>query len=150
REHRLKGDVVLVPGLWMPSVFLAPLAAHLSRKGYRTQRFGYNGRSPLEAAVEALARVLEDNCGARAAHFVGHGLGGLWVLAMLERHAEIACASVLPLGPPAGGCLAGRRFGRFAFGRWMMGAAARLWEERVTRWSRAAPLGVVAGTVPLG
>jgi len=134
----------------MPSVFLAPLAAHLSRQGYRTQRFGYSGRGPLEAAAESLARVVGENCGARAAHFIGHSLGGLLILAMLERHPDVACASVLLLGPPARGCLAGRRFGRFALGRWMMGAAARLWEERETRWSRAAPLGVVAGTVPLG
>jgi hypothetical protein len=32
----------------------------------------------------------------------------------------------------------------------MMGACRPLWEERSARWTRAAPLGVVAGTVPLG
>jgi len=32
----------------------------------------------------------------------------------------------------------------------MMGACGPLWEERPARWERAAPLGVIAGTLPLG
>jgi hypothetical protein len=69
---------------------------------------------------------------------------------MLERHPDVACASALLLGAPVRGCLAGRRFGRHAFGRWMMGESAVLWTERHARWTRPAPLGVVAGTVPFG
>ena len=48
------------------------------------------------------------------------------------------------------GCLAGRRLGNASFGRWMMGACRSLWDERPARWTRGAPLGVVAGTLPLG
>jgi hypothetical protein len=32
----------------------------------------------------------------------------------------------------------------------MMGACGTLWGEREARWQREAPLGVVAGTLPLG
>jgi hypothetical protein len=35
-------------------------------------------------------------------------------------------------------------------GSWMMGASGPLWEPRSATWKRAAPLGVVAGTVSLG
>jgi hypothetical protein len=48
------------------------------------------------------------------------------------------------------GCLAGRRLGGAALGRWMLGACRSLWDERPARWSRGAPLGVVAGTLPMG
>jgi len=32
----------------------------------------------------------------------------------------------------------------------MMGACRELWDERPARWTRREPLGVVAGTTPLG
>jgi hypothetical protein len=32
----------------------------------------------------------------------------------------------------------------------MMGACGELWQEREAAWRRDAPLGVVAGTLPLG
>jgi pimeloyl-ACP methyl ester carboxylesterase len=143
-------EVVLVPGLWMPSAFLVPFAARLSRKGFATHRFGYHGRRPLDHGADTLARRVRERLGGRALHFIGHSLGGLLILAMLERHPELACASVLLLGSPTRGCLAGRRFGEHAFGRWMMGESAAQWTERRARWTRTAPLGVIAGNIPIG
>ena len=135
--------VVLVPGLWMPAAGMALLAARLSR--FRTHFFGYRGRAPYDANVEALARF------ARGKPFlVGHSLGGVLVLDMLNRHPEIDIQAVVLLGAPVRGCLAGRRLGRARLGRWMMGACCALWQERSARWTRRAPLGVVAGTLPLG
>jgi hypothetical protein len=69
---------------------------------------------------------------------------------MLNAHPQLAAASVVLLGAPVRGCLAGRRLGAARIGRWMMGACGTLWGEREARWQRAAPLGVVAGTLPLG
>jgi pimeloyl-ACP methyl ester carboxylesterase len=134
----------------MPSAFLVPFAAALSRKGYRPHRFGYHGRHPLEAGVDRLARHVRETRGGNAAHFIGHSLGGVLILAMLERYPDIACASVLLLGAPVRGCLAGRRFSLHALGRWMMGEATGLWSERIARWTRREPLGVIAGSIPVG
>jgi len=137
-------EVVLVPGLWMPAVIMAPLAARLARAGFRPRRMAYSGRRSLEAALERLARE-------RAVpHFVGHSLGGVLVLEMLNRSPEVPVASAVLLGAPVRGCFAGRRLGQASLGRWMMGACGPLWEPRSATWKRAAPLGVVAGTVPLG
>jgi pimeloyl-ACP methyl ester carboxylesterase len=139
-------DVVLAPGLWMPGAAMELLAMRLARLGYRPRIFSYRGRSPFEANVERLAQF----AGGSAAHFIGHSLGGVLVLEMLNRHREAAVRSVLLLGAPVRGCLAGRRLGRHHAGRWMMGACGPLWEEREARWRRDAPLGVVAGSLPLG
>jgi pimeloyl-ACP methyl ester carboxylesterase len=141
----MKRELVLAPGLWMPASGMALLAARLARRGYRAQVFPYWGRGPYEDNLEALARFARDK-----AFIVGHSLGGVLVLDMLNRHPEIAPEAVVLLGAPVRGCLAGRRFGRASLGRWMMGACRPLWEERSASWARGAPLGVVAGTLPLG
>ena len=138
-------ELVLAPGLWMPGVAMRVLAARLAQRGYRVHIFGYHGRAPFDANVEALARFAQGK-----ALFVGHSLGGVLTLEMLNRHPEIQAQAVVLLGAPVRGCLAGRRLGGARLGRWMMGACRELWDERPARWTRPAPLGVVAGTTPLG
>jgi pimeloyl-ACP methyl ester carboxylesterase len=141
----MSAELVLAPGLWMPGVAMRVLAARLSQRGYRVHIFDYQGRAPFDANVEALARLAKGK-----AFFVGHSLGGVLVLEMLNRHPEIKAQAAVLLGAPVRGCLAGRRLGAARLGRWMMGACRELWDERPARWTRPAPLGVVAGTTPLG
>lgn len=143
-------EVVLAPGLWMPGAVMAVMAARLARAGYSPHVFTYRGRSPFEANVARFARYARELLGGRPAHFIGHSLGGVLVLDMLNAHPEIALASALLLGAPVRGCLAGRRLGAASIGRWMMGACGELWSEREACWRREAPLGVIAGTRPLG
>ena len=138
-------DLVLAPGLWMPGAAMRLLAARLSRRGYRVHIFDYQGRAPFDANVEALARFARDK-----AFLVGHSLGGVLVLDMLNRYPEVDPHAAVLLGAPVRGCLAGRRLGAARLGRWMMGACCELWDERPARWTRRSPLGVVAGTTPLG
>jgi pimeloyl-ACP methyl ester carboxylesterase len=134
----------------MPSAAMTPFVARLARSGYAARIFAYRGRSPLDANVESFARFCRETLNGGPAHFVGHSLGGLLILEMLNRHPEIAVASAMLLGAPVRGCFAGRRLGRARVGRWMMGACRPLWDERSAAWKRDAPLGVVAGTLPLG
>jgi len=142
-------NVILTHGLWVPGLVMKPLAARLGAAGLRCHSFNYMGRArPLEAHAERLARF------ARAvgpAHFVGHSLGGLVILNALAAEPGLEAGRVVLMGTPARGCLAGRRFGRHAFGRWFLGESRGLWAEgRAPRWERREPLGVMAGTVPLG
>lgn len=143
-------DVVLVPGLWMPSVAMALFAARLARAGYAVQVFVYNGRDPLEESISLLEKFIREKLGGRAAHFAGHSLGGALILDTLCRHPQLRAASVLLLGAPVSGCLAGRRLARHGLGRWMLGRSAARWEACEARWPRPEPLGVVAGTLALG
>lgn len=142
-------DVVLVHGLWVPAVVMAPLAARLRAAGFHCHLFGYPGaQRPLAAHAERLARFAR---GLGPAHFVGHSLGGLVILEALQRHREIGFGKVVLLGTPVRGNFAGRRLARHAWGRWMLGASAPLWAEaRSARWTRPEPLGVLAGTLPVG
>ena len=143
-------DVVLVPGLWMPAAAMGLLAARLSGAGYAVQVLSHRGRAPLESNVEHLRRFAREALAGRPAHYVGHSLGGVLVLEALQRHPEIAAASAVLLGAPVRGSLAGRRYARLGLARWMMGAAASRWAERHAEWKRPEPLGVIAGTLPLG
>ena len=138
-------QVVLAPGLWMPAAAMAPLARRLAQRGYAVHVFPYSGRGAHEGNVQALARFARDK-----ALFVGHSLGGVLILDMLNRHPQVQALGAVLLGAPVRGCLAGRRFGAAGLGRWMMGECRALWNERAARWSRPAPLGVVAGTTPFG
>jgi pimeloyl-ACP methyl ester carboxylesterase len=142
-------EVILAHGLWVPGVVMQPLAARLERAGFRCHNFSYMGAGrPLAAHAERLARVAHD---LGPAHFVGHSLGGLLVLEMLNNHPEVAAGRAVLLGTPARGCYAGRRIARYPAGRWFLGQSEALWREgRVARWTRPEALGVLAGSLPLG
>lgn len=144
-------DVVLVHGLWVPSLAMTPLGAMLARAGLRVHLFGYRGRkASLAAHAERLAAFTRERA-PRGAHLVGHSLGGLVVLEAGARAADLALGCAVLLGTPARGCLAGRRLARMGWGRWFLGASEALWHEgRTARWTRSEPLGVVAGTRALG
>lgn len=129
---------------------MSVLAARLGRAGYVTHVYAYRGRGPFEANVERFAHFAQATLDGRPGHFIGHSLGGVLVLNMLNRHPDIALYSTVLLGAPVRGCIAGRRLGAARLGRWMMGACRPLWEERPAIWERKAPLGVVAGTAPIG
>jgi pimeloyl-ACP methyl ester carboxylesterase len=146
----VRGEVVLVAGLWMPAMALALLGSRLARAGYAVRRFSYSSRTAPEANVEGLARFVRESFAGRPAHLVGHSLGGVLIFDMLVRHRDIAAGRVVLLGAPVRGCHAGRRLGRVAPGRWMLGATGPRWEACEARWTRPEALGVVAGTLPLG
>jgi pimeloyl-ACP methyl ester carboxylesterase len=139
--------VVLAGGLWMPGMGMALLGARLGRRGFSTHIFQYSGRDSLEGNVERLSR----HARARGkVHFVGHSLGGVLIFDMLSRHPELDAGSVVLLGAPVRGCLMGRRLAMAKLGRWMVGETAARWTDCEARWSRPEPLGVIAGTLPLG
>ena len=146
----MRGEVVLVGGLWMPTVALALLGTRLSRMGYAVRSFDYDTRAAPEGNVERLARFARQAYDGRPAHFVGHSLGGVLIFDMLSRHPEVAAGRVVLLGSPVRGCQAGRRLGGAALGRWMLGGSRVRWEACEARWARSELLGVVAGTMPLG
>jgi len=142
-------DAILVHGLWVPAAVMAPLAARLAAAGFRCHLFSYLGRArPLQAHAERLARYARD---VGPAHFVGHSLGGLVILEALQRHGDVQAGHVVLLGTPVRGNFAGRRLGQHGWGRWFLGATQPLWSAgRAARWTRPEPLGVIAGTLPLG
>ena len=142
-------EVIVVHGLWVPGLAMSPLAARLAAQGFRCHLFRYAGRNhPMEANAERLLRFAH---ALGPAHFVGHSLGGLVILEALGAAPGVAAGKVVLLGTPAAGSFSGRRFAGHRFGRWLLGRSESLWRERgAARWRRPEPLGVIAGTMPLG
>ncbi len=144
-------DVVLVHGLWVPALVMTPLGAMLARAGHRVHLFGYFGRKASLAAHAARFVEFVRARAPRGAHIVGHSLGGLVALEAFASAPGLALGNTVLLGTPARGCLAGRRLAHSDWGRWIMGASETLWHEGpAARWRRAEPLGVIAGTRPIG
>jgi pimeloyl-ACP methyl ester carboxylesterase len=142
-------EVILTHGLWVPGVVMQPLASRLRSAGFRCHTFSYLGAAqPLAVHAERLARLASE---LGPAHFVGHSLGGLVVLEALNAHPAIEVGRVVLLGTAARGCHAGRRLARHGAGRWFLGRSEELWREgRASRWQRREPLGILAGSVPIG
>jgi pimeloyl-ACP methyl ester carboxylesterase len=146
---QLSEEVVLVSGLWVPAAAMAVLGSRLRRHGFAPRTFSYYGREPFAANIERFADFAR-RLRAPAAHFVGQSLGGVLVFDMLSAHRDVPAGRVVLLGAPVRGSLAGRRLARYAVGRWMLGGSALRWQERDAAWRRSEPLGVIAGTRPLG
>lgn len=146
----MTSDVVLLHGLWMPGVVMKPLASRLEARGLRTHLFGYASRQrPLEAHADRLVRFVRECAGGAPVQFVAHSFGGVVVLAALEREDAPKVSCVVLLGTPVLGCMAGRRLGLSAPGRWLLGESRPLWQERkAVKWGGPAPLGVIAGSRP--
>ena len=151
--------VVYVHGLWLNGWESALLRRRLSRDlGCRTRSFPYPSVSGnLAANTRALAEFLRKER-ADTVHLVGHSLGGLVILELLDGGAPEANGLMLPpgrivlLGCPARGSRAARNLARRPFGRYMLGRTGceALLTSRERTWGGARDLGVIAGDLPIG
>lgn len=102
--------VVLVHGIWMHGLAMKMMALYLARRGFRTHALSYDflRRSPAENA-DALHAAIVALGVAGPVHLVGHSLGGIVVLHLLNRHPELAVGRAVLLGSPVRGSAVARR-----------------------------------------
>jgi pimeloyl-ACP methyl ester carboxylesterase len=107
-----------------------------------------SGMSRITASLASFVRELA----APQVHFVGHSLGGLVIHRFLERFPEQPPGRVVFLGTPGVASRAAEHAGRFAPIAQLMGrsVAEELLQPRERLWRHTHPLGIVAGTQPLG
>jgi pimeloyl-ACP methyl ester carboxylesterase len=143
--------VVLVHGLWVHGIVMELMRRRVARCGYRALAYSYPSmRLTLAENAERLARFCRGIAAPRL-HFVGHSLGGLVILRMLERAPGLPPGRAVLLGSPAAGSLAARRLARLPGGRAALGRSA-------PEWHAAAPagpdttrdIGVIAGRLAVG
>jgi len=140
--------VLLVHGLWYGPFSLRPLSFRLARRGWSVERFGY---PTIRHSLDRNADALRDAVGRGPVHLVGHSLGGLVALRMLERHGDgIQPARLVLLGSPVLGSATARRLSRWpGFGR-LVGRAAGPLHRGVQHAPEGWEVGVVAGTQGIG
>lgn len=139
--------VLLLHGLWMVPQSMGLMASRLRQDGFDAQAIAYSTvRGGPEQAMAALIDAADDG----PCHVVAHSLGGLCVLAALERHPQLPVQRVVCLGSPLCGSAAAQRLSRLpGLGR-AIGRSTGLLTRGCHPWQGAAQVGVIAGTQPLG
>ena len=143
--------VVLVHGVWMTGLEMRPLARRLRACGYDTVVFSY--RSLLQPLAHNAARLADRvrQQDAPTVHLVGHSLGGLVILRALQDHPNLINGRIVLLGSPVNGSVIARRVQRYWFSRWSLGRSGRgALLGNGPRWQGQPPLGLIAGTHPVG
>jgi len=141
---------ILVHGLWMTGLEMALLRRRLRRCGFRTYQFRYRSvRRDLATNAAALAEFARHTPG-DTVHFVGHSLGGLVIRQMLADFPGSRLGRVLTLGTPHYGSRVARSLSEKFWGRWLLGRSAPALVSPPRSPDPDYPLGVVAGTLPVG
>jgi pimeloyl-ACP methyl ester carboxylesterase len=144
--------VVLVHGLWMPGAELTPLRRRLRRAGFDPVQFRYRSvRDDLQTSADALDDLIA-TFDERAVDLVGHSLGGLVMLKLVERFGVARVRRLVCLGSPFAGSAAGTNLRRLPGGRHLLGRAMAqvLAETEGRRWDGKRELGIVAGSRGIG
>lgn len=143
--------VVLVHGLWMSGWVMAALRRWLVRHGFRVLLFSYPAVSAdLSTNAAALDRFLARVPGERV-HLVGHSLGGLVILTLLQRHRPARPGRVVLLGSPVAGCVAAAALARWSWGRALVGRSLPQWSPGAAAAALAnREVGMIAGNLGRG
>lgn len=147
----VRAITVLVHGLWTHGVLMEPQRYFLRRMGFETMCFSYPSvRLTVTENAHRLAHFARA-LAAPAVNFVGHSLGGLVILRMLERESALPPGRVVLLGSPYGGTFAGSALCASPLGARMVGRGIHEWLETPRPESfPGREIGVLAGTQSLG
>jgi pimeloyl-ACP methyl ester carboxylesterase len=122
------------------------LRERLAKAGFAPSVFRYpsmnSSLSDVTAALAARLRSFEGTV-----HTVGHSLGGVVVLATLEREVELPPGRTVLLGSPVRGSRAARSIAAWTVGPQLLGtlAVAELARGRDRHWSLPREIGLIAG-----
>ncbi len=144
--------VVVAHGLYMPGSELYLLRRRLIRAGFSASQFRYRTIvHDVDRSAAALAEYLAGVPG-DTVHLVGHSLGGIVILKMIERCGVERIGRIVSLGSPFCGSLSAVNLGRLPGGKALLGKAmAQANEEAADRtWNGARELGVIAGDLARG
>lgn len=145
-----KETVVVTHGIWMTGVETWFLRQRLERAGFNVQSFTYRS---ISEDVPTNARRLAEFCAEQdgPVHLVGHSLGGIVMLAMVDEHPLPGVGRLVCLGSPLAGSAAARAIVGFPGGHALLGKAQDpLLTQQRERWSGEPPLGVIAGSQAIG
>ncbi|MGH8710345.1 MAG: esterase/lipase family protein [Burkholderiales bacterium] len=141
--------VIVVHGLWVNSMMMRLLGYRIQRCGFDVAYFSYDSvRAALEQNAARLSRFAAA-LSANTVHWVGHSLGGIVILKMLEQCPEPRTGRIVLMGSPSAGSYAARALAKTDAGRWLLGRSTPLVDNKAALHGKYE-LGVIAGCRGLG
>ncbi len=143
-------ELVLVHGLWYGPAAMSLLARRLRGAGHVCHRFGYPS---LHRSLARNARELQQFVRQRACdqvHLIGHSLGGLVILSMLDEYKDLPPGRVVLLGTPVRGSSVARQMASTRPLRGLVGEARQALETGFEHAPAGRQTGVIAGTLGIG
>jgi pimeloyl-ACP methyl ester carboxylesterase len=142
---------VLVHGLWMHGVVMELQRRYLAKEGIEAVCYSYPSRRlTLTQNADRLVQFAR-SLSAATIHWVGHSLGGLIILRMLERESTLLPGRAVLLGPPYAGTYAGDALARSALGTRMLGLGIPEWPSLAKQANfPGRDIGVIAGNLSIG
>lgn len=143
--------VVLVHGLWMHGWVMKLMGTRLGRCGFNTVFFSYPSmRGSLSQNALTLSRFVARITGPRI-HFIGHSLGGLLILQMLEEFPQSRIGRVVLAGSPYNASCVATKLSRHDPGRYILGRSMLQWlGQKPLACNGQHELGVIAGCRSVG
>ncbi|MGE0558969.1 MAG: esterase/lipase family protein [Burkholderiales bacterium] len=142
--------VIVVHGLWLHGMVMGWLARRIAQRGFDTHTYSYPSvQLTLSENAARLAQFCKKFAAPRV-HIVGHSLGGLIALKMLETTPEMHCGRLVLVGTPYTGSFAAQRLAQFPGGAALLGRSIAEWLDGARPAIRAEAVGVIAGTRGLG
>jgi pimeloyl-ACP methyl ester carboxylesterase len=141
---------VLVHGFAYRAWILTALARRLRGHGLDVRRFSYpsRGQDVTHNANSLKEFVTSIDC--ESLHLVGHSLGGIVILRMLEKCGGLPPGRVVLLGTPLMGSAAARSLSRFRAMRWVFGKAGEILNEARVGLPTGRRVAMIAGNRPVG
>ncbi len=142
--------VIIVHGLWVHGLVMGWLARRIAQCGFAARTYSYPS---MQLTLSENAARLARHClelKAPRVHIVGHSMGGLIVLKMLELHPRVHCGRLVLIAPPYRDSFAARRLARFPGGAAFLGRSMSEWLAQPRPGLHAAETGVIAGTRGIG
>lgn len=147
----MRATVILVHGVWLRGWTLALQRRRIEACGFRASAFSYASvTDELDANARRLAEFSRKQPG-EVVHFVGHSLGGLLALRMLDIEAEARAGRIVLIGSPWAGSAAARAVHRWPGGDSLLGRTLTQWYQSTrTDLGRRYEIGVIAGSLGFG
>ncbi len=142
--------VVLVHGLWYGPLSLRVLDRRLTALGLECHQFRYRTLTQKVASAAASLHRFAEELGGDQLDFIGHSLGGLVILHMLDHYTDLPPGRVVLLGSPARGSAVASKMVELRPTRPLIGAAATAFEHGYNRAPASHQTGVIAGTSGIG
>lgn len=139
--------VIVIHGLWVPGLIMGLLTRRIAQNGFAVRTYAYpTMRLTLSENAERFARYCASLAAPRV-HIVGHSMGGLVALKMLEMNRQIRCGRLVLVGTPYTGSFVGQRLMRFPGGNALLGRSIAEWLiSPRPEPSGDVEIGIIAGT----